>query len=61
VDIFAVNFNQEVNIAIVANAADRSIFPLNELSFWCILGWDLSREEHMLTNGKTIGILWISE
>jgi hypothetical protein len=61
VDILAVDFDDEVDIALMADGGNRSVFSLNELSFRVLSGGDICRKDHMLTNRKPEGEVRVRE
>ena len=61
VDILAVDFDDEVDVALMADGGDRSVFPLNELSLRVLCCWDVCRKDHMLTNRKPEGEVRVRE
>lgn len=61
VDILAVDFDDEVDIALMADGGDRSVFPLNELSLRVLGGGNFCRKYHMLANRKPEGEVRVRE
>ena len=61
VDILAIDFDNEVDVALMADGGNRSVFSLNELSFRVLSGGDVCRKDHMLTNRKPEGEVRVRE
>ena len=60
-DILAIDFDDEVDVALMADGGNRSVFPLNELSLRVLSGGDVCRKDHMLTNWKPEGEVRVRE
>jgi hypothetical protein len=60
-NIFAIDLNHEVYITMMTDSCNWSIFSLNQLALWMLLGWDVGREDHMLSNGQPKGVVRVLE
>jgi hypothetical protein len=60
-NIFAIDLNHEVDITVMTDSCNWSIFSLNQLALWMLLRWDVGREDHMLSNGEPEGMIRVLE